>query len=252
MPEALHAVRFGTAGPEVLLIHGFCETAAIWNPWANQLTNLCVTAIDLPGFGNSPLPPEPITLETVAGTVIEYLQKQGSRPVVVGHSLGGYVALAMAEQAPELLSGLVLFHSTPYPDSADRKVNRNKAIEFVSEHGVKPFTQTLVPNLFFQKDLAAVQTARQLAETTPQTTVLAYLAAMRDRPDRSGVFKRFRGKKAVLGGVNDALIPIESLRQLAKEDPASGLEEFENIGHMGMFEAPGATAQAVARVASTF
>jgi pimeloyl-ACP methyl ester carboxylesterase len=151
----------------------------------------------------------------------------------------------MAEQSPDQLAGLVLFHSTPYPDSTERKANRSKAIEFVREHGVKPFTQTLIPNLFFQKDLPAVQTAQAIADSTPAATLLAYLAAMRDRPDRTSVFKQFRGRKLVLAGIRDAIIPVESLRQFAHEVPATGMVEFENTGHMGMFEAPVAAAQAV-------
>lgn len=246
MPESkLHVETRGEGGRDVLLLHGFCETSAVWQPWAGLLSNCRVTAIDLPGFGASPLSDLEISIETVAREVLDLVRLHQWNPLVIGHSLGGYVALAMAELAPAAMDGLVLFHSTPFPDTKDRKANRDKAIAFVAEHGVAAFTKTLIPNLFFKKELPAVEWAKEIAAATPKTTVLAYLAAMRDRPDRSAIFGDFSGKKAILAGKNDGVVPIESLRKLAKRHPNSGLSELEDVGHMGMFEAPETTAQIV-------
>jgi pimeloyl-ACP methyl ester carboxylesterase len=69
--------------------------------------------------------------------------------IVIGHSLGGYVALAMAALDEEFCKKLALFHSTVYADSDEKKANRDKVIGFVTQNGVAPFIQTFVPSLFF-------------------------------------------------------------------------------------------------------
>lgn len=246
MPDSqLHFELHGHTGPHVLLIHGFCETSAVWHPWAELLTNCRIITIDLPGFGRSPLPVAQVSMEWVAEQVLDVVHKNQWKPVVVGHSLGGYVALAMAERAPDSLNGLMLFHSTPFPDSDERKVNRDKAMAFVSEHGVEAFTRGLIPNLFFKKALPAVEQAKEMAAATAPATVLAYLAGMRNRADRSPIFTGFPQKKAILAGKNDSVVPMESLRPLAGVHPKAELFELENVGHMGMFEAPEITARIV-------
>ncbi len=251
MPEPhppLHFEIFGTNGPEVAFLHGFCETSKIWKPWIDRFPEYRVILIDLPGFGRSFLPEGHHTLEHVAFDVLHLFRKQGWRPVVVGHSLGGYVALAMAELEPKLLSGLVLFHSTPFADPADRKAGRDKAIAFVREHGVQAFTGSLIPNLFFKKDQVGVNQAREIAAQTPKQTVVKYLAAMRDRPDRSEVFAGFSGKKAIIAGKDDTLVLVDTMRNWVKTQPQVVLFEMNNAGHMGMFEAPVDTADALKKI----
>ena len=122
-------------GKPVLLIHGFCETHEIWNGFAEKLSEeFQVFAIDLPGFGESPLPETPFSIHDVAEKLLSWIDQQNIRlPFLVGHSLGGYVALSMAKQAQQKISGLCLFHSTPYPDNDDRKSNRNRVVEFVKK-----------------------------------------------------------------------------------------------------------------------
>lgn len=246
MPDSkLHVEVLEGQGPDLLLLHGFCETSAIWHPWVHRLKGFRRILVDLPGFGHSPLPSRSITLEQVARQLLEMISQLGWAPVVIGHSLGGYVALAMADLQPAWLKGLVLFHSTPFADTAERKAIRTKAIDFVQQQGTAAFTKTLIPTLFFQKNLEAERQLQHLAASTPPATICAYLTAMRDRPDRSAVFQNFTGTKAVVAGTNDSLIPIGLLRQWALENPTIGLTEVQNAGHMGMFEAPEFTSETI-------
>jgi pimeloyl-ACP methyl ester carboxylesterase len=232
-------------GPDLLLLHGFCETSQVWADWKKRLSDFRVVAPDLPGFGLAPPLPSPFTIDSVAEVLVEWIDRHRLKPLVVGHSLGGYVALAMAEKMPQRVRGVVLFHSTPYPDPDERKALRNKTLEFVRENGVAAFTRTLIPNLFHQKNLPAVAAVQRLAGQTPLQTVLDYTAAMRDRPDRSAFFLGYPGKKALIAGIQDALIPAEALRQLASLRPDIHLCELEGVGHMGMFENPAETARFV-------
>lgn len=230
-------------GPDLLLLHGFCETREVWADWKKRLDGFRVITPDLPGFGHTPPLPPPVTIEAVASALVEFINAHRLKPLLVGHSLGGYVALAVAEKIPRVARGIVLFHATPHPDSAERKAQRNKTMEFVRENGVTAFAQALIPNLFHQKDLPAAAAVRHMAEQTPLQTVLDYTLAMRDRPDRTPFFLAYGGKKALIAGEQDALITAASMRQLALRQPDIRLCLLPNVGHMGMFENPTETAR---------
>ena len=118
------------SGEPILLIHGFPFHLEIWNGFSERLSDkFKVITVDLPGFGKSAPLPSPFSLEQVANTLIGFLREKNLRKVnLVGHSLGGYVALAMIKSNPELFASLVLFHSTAYADSAEKKASRSKVV----------------------------------------------------------------------------------------------------------------------------
>lgn len=238
-------------GKPFILIHGFCETHEIWNPVFDQLAHLGeVFAIDLPGFGQSNLPPTPFSIVDISESVLRWVKKQGiDQPMVVGHSLGGYVALGMVAQQPEVLGGLCLFHSTPYPDVEERKANRNRVMAFVSEHGVDPWVDTYVPGLFLNKKHAAIPQVDVIARKTPLATLLAYTAAMRDRPSTAGAFKQFARPVLVIAGKGDTIIPVASALEFGQLPPTCKVVVVEEAGHMAMFEAPQQAVRALAEFA---
>src|ERR1043165_584251 len=133
-------------GPPLIFLHGFCETLEIWNDFTPALSEKFRTvAIDLPGFGASPSLGPGFTIDQVGDAVHAWLKKtQLSDFIVIGHSLGGYVALSLAERHGVNVKGICLFHSTVFPDSDEKKENRNKVAKFVREHGVLPYVDTFV------------------------------------------------------------------------------------------------------------
>lgn len=227
-------------GKPVLLIHGFCETHEIWNGFAENLSKTFeVFSIDLPGFGDSPLPVTPFSIQEIARKLIDWIDQENIRsPFLVGHSLGGYTSLAMAKQAQEKISGLCLFHSTPYPDNDDRKSNRNRVIEFVKKNGVDPFIDTYVPGLFYDKKHSAIPGVYKIARRTSEETLLAYTSAMRDRPSSIDFLKEFEKPLLTITGDNDSIISVESVREFGHLAKTSWVHILENTGHMGMFEQP--------------
>lgn len=197
-----------------------------------------VLAADLPGFGKSEILPRPFSIDQVADRMAVWFRElKLEQPVVVGHSLGGYVALALLARHAILLSGVVLFHSTAYADSAERKQVRNKVIAFVRENGVAPFIETFVPGLFADRNDPAVETTRVRCGKTTSEALLGYAAAMRDRPDRSATLTETSVPVLIIGGTKDTLIPIADLKELAAKAAKSRLVELEKSAHMGMFEA---------------
>ena len=237
-------------GPRILvLIHGFCENQQIWDDVAATLARKHrVLTLDLPGFGKSDSLPDGFGLNEVAAALWQWVETmQLARPVVVGHSLGGYVALAMAEQQRHALGGLVLFHSTAAADSPEKKENRNKVIDFVKRNGVDPFIDSFVPALFARPDHPAVATAEKICRATKQETLLAYTAAMRDRPERLNLLANLESPVLLLAGARDAIVPLASLQKQAETLKNGHLDELEGVGHMGMFEAPDQSCRALDR-----
>lgn len=227
-------------GIPVVLLHGFPMDRSVWNGLAEVLqTSYQVITPDLPGFGQSPLLAEGFTLETVATTLLAWLDELRLTDVVlIGHSLGGYVALAMAEQEPNRFKGLGLFHSTSYPDSDEKKESRTKTIDFIHRNGVLAFTSNFIQPLFANPDHPAIEEVRQLAIKSTTAAVVGYLQAMRDRADRETILKRFSKPVFILGGEHDKGIPASSLENQAGHCIDPHLFIIPGIAHMGMFEAP--------------
>ena len=118
----INFVSFGQGKP-LILIHGFCESKEMWITHSKELAKThIVYCIDLPGFGESPLRQDSITLEEVAVMLHDWMEENRIyHPTVIGHSLGGYVALAMAELMENDLAAIGLFHSTAFPDDEEKK-----------------------------------------------------------------------------------------------------------------------------------
>lgn len=228
-------------GKPLVLLHGFLENHQIWDAFAEDLTTKrTVIAFDLPGFGQSPLVAKsPFTLAEVAAEINQCLREITTEKVdLIGHSLGGYVALAMVEQSPHVFSSFGLFHSTAYADSSEKKEARAKTIDFIQRNGALAFTSNFVPPLFANPAHDAVSFVKDLAIQTDQATVIHYLGAMRDRPDRTNVLQTFEGPVLFMAGSKDTVIQPDTLKSQAKIPKNAVLKIFEGIGHMGMFEAP--------------
>lgn len=227
------------SGLPVILIHGFCETHEIWGSLSAELSNRYrVLCIDLPGFGSSDLPLTPSSLNVIAEKIINLLDRLTiTQAVAIGHSLGGYVTLAMVEKSPALFCGFGLFHSTAYADSDEKKLSRNKVIEFVSTHGVSPFIQSFIPPLFFHQDNPSIKRATAIGLQTKPETLIAYTAAMRDREDRTDVLKHFKKPILFIAGENDTVISVDAVKNQAKICHYPSLSILQQVAHMGMFEA---------------
>ena len=245
---ALHFQGTGTGHP-VILIHGYCETLDIWRDFVPLLTHhLDVTTLDLPGFGKSPALQQPFTVDEVADTIADFVRSQhfSEKPLPIGHSLGGYVVLSLLARYPHLFSGAGLFHSTAFADSEEKKANRNKAIEFVNRNGARHFIDSLIPNLFADKNrIDQVQRALDIGYQTPDSTVTGYAAAMRDRPDRSGLLAELSANVLIIAGRQDTVVPEAVSLQMAGLAKNAVFEGLSGVGHMGMLEAPEACARAI-------
>lgn len=229
-------------GNPIVFIHGFCETQEIWTDFRQIFnTNFLTISVDLPGFGlSAPLEKEcsiPAMAQCLKNT-IDHLQLE--KIVLVGHSLGGYVALSFAELFPENVAGICLFHSTAFEDTPEKKENRNKTIEYIKKHGVEAFCNPFVPGLFFHKRRSLlkneIENVLGIAKKTAISVVIETTLAMRDRKDQTALLQNLKIPVCFIVGKEDSAVPLErSFAQchLAAESHVLFLAE---TGHMGMFE----------------
>ncbi len=225
------------SGPPLVFLHGFCETHEIWNAFVKPLsTQFRIVMIDLPGFGRSEILPTPFTIDDVGDSVANWLiENKILKSILIGHSLGGYVTLSVAERHSQLLEGFSLFHSIAFEDTLEKRENRNKVIEFVRKNGVQPFIESFVPGLFFDKSSPSILHVEKIASQTKAETLVGYSIAMRDRPDRSSALKSSI-PKLLLAGTEDALIPLDVSLKMARMSENSSFFELKNTAHMGFFE----------------
>ena len=227
-------------GPALLFLHGFCETGEMWRHFADSLsTQYRVVCPDLPGFGNSPLSDSIQSLEEVAERLEHFLDDQHiQHPIVLGHSLGGYVALALLERMGDRIQAIGLLHSTAFADDLEKKEMRNRTLTFLKKHGAAKFVTSFVPQLF--PDHRRIELAEAMAQAIEDGKrsslegLLAYTVAMRDRKDRLRVLQQFAGPKLLLAGTLDGSVKIESSR--AQQEAYTHYIELEGVGHLGMVE----------------
>lgn len=228
-------------GPTVILIHGFPFSHQIWTEFAEKLSDtLQVVSIDLPGFGKSQGLPEGFSIEDAARRLLEWIRKRGYRaPVIVGHSLGGYVALAMAELDKDALGGICLFHSTALADSAEKKQSRDKVLEFIDKQGVQAFTSNFIGPLYADPQHSSITKVKNIAVQSTRESVVGYTKAMRNRKDRTAVLTTFDKPILFLAGEKDQGIPPETIRKQAALNQNAEAVILPEVAHMGMFEAEG-------------
>ena len=132
-------------GPAVILVHGFGEDGNIWKNQEEILSEKYTLILpDIPGSGGqSDLLSEkdhPVQISDYAESIKEIIDEEKLESfILIGHSMGGYIALAFAEKYPGILKALGLFHSSAFADSEEKKATRTKAIEFIHEHGSEAF-----------------------------------------------------------------------------------------------------------------
>ncbi len=229
-------------GQAIVFLHGFCEDRSMWTDFTDDfLTDYQLIFIDLPGFGDSEVI-ENCSIKKMASiiyAVIESLKIEAF--FLVGHSMGGYVSLAFAEEYSSTLRGLILFHSHPFEDAKEKRQNRQKGIDFVNRMGTTLYIKQLIPALFTpsfaRSNTIILEKLTYNAIQYPTAGITNALAAMRDRPDRSNVLKTISCPvQFIIGKEDQAVTFAQSLDQTFLPKIAN-IQILEKVGHMGMFEA---------------
>jgi pimeloyl-ACP methyl ester carboxylesterase len=240
----LHYRKVGV-GAATLLIHGFGEDGNVFNQAIKYLPEQGTLLIpDLPGSGESEVWPtaEP-SLNDFALALNAILEKEGIENCrVMGHSMGGYIALAFAEQFPEKMVALGLLHSTAYADSAERIQKRKQAIDFIEREGAAAFLRISLPGLFGpafrEQEKAAIDSLLTSMKQVSGSTLIQYYRAMMQRPDRSKLLEATPYPVMFIIGDEDEIVKASDTLQLANITANAYIHVLNNVGHMSMLEAP--------------
>lgn len=240
----VHYEDTGNGFPLVFL-HGLCEDGLIWENFVSGFEKTFrILRPDFPGCGQSSLTVDPLsfTINDYADAVFEILKKEGLKEcAVIGHSMGGYSALALAEKYPDFLKGMCLFHSSAFADDDNKKAERQKVTDFIARNGSGDFIKQLFKNNFsenfYQNNLSLVNELIERAKKFPREGAMASMQAMKNRPERLAVLREAKFPVQFIIGKKDKAIPLErSLRECHLPGVSSVLI-LDDAAHMGFFEA---------------
>ena len=226
-------------GSAIVLLHGFLENQTMWQDLVPELSKKYrIITIDLLGHGGTECIGYVHCMEDNAAMVRAVLSILRIRKAVfVGHSMGGYVALAFAEMYPEKVRGLVLQNSTAKADSEERKSNRDRAIKAVKKE-YTTFVRLSITNLFSEENrekmIAEIEKVKIEALKTPLQGIVASLEGMKIRKDRETLLRSATFPMLLILGKKDGVLNYEdNLKQI--ENTTVKLVTFPDI-HMSPIE----------------
>jgi pimeloyl-ACP methyl ester carboxylesterase len=238
-------------GTPVVLLHGYGEDSQIWENQITFLSAHCFLIVpDLPGSGKSTITSKGweqwlpnMSIELLAQSVNELLIAENlTSCILLGHSMGGYISLAFAQLFPSKLIGLGLVHSTAYADSDEKKIVRQKSIQFLEENGGYTFFKASMPNLFGKKfkatHPAVIEELIEQSKAFETSVLVAYTRAMMQRTNKTAVLASALFPVLFVAGPEDIAAPLTDIQAQATVAIKSYLEVIEGVGHMGMLEAP--------------
>ena len=234
-------------GKGVVLLHGFGEDHRIWKYQFEKLKeNFFVIAPDLPGSGKSEMIERSITIGDYAEVVKAIVTAENNKNnqlslfTFIGHSMGGYIAIAFAEKYPELLNAFGFFHSSAYADDEQKKETRRKGIDFIRNNGAAAFLKITIPNLFWDKtkkeNAGIVEDLINLSKDFSAESLIQYYQAMIQRPDRTSTLQFFSKPVLFLIGKNDTAVPLPVSLTQCYLPSVSHIHILQSSGHMGMWE----------------
>jgi len=235
-------------GTPLVLLHGFPLDHHLWDEVVPLLEDrFDIILPDLRGFGESTTVDSPYSMDDYASDIAGLLNQLNiQKAAVVGHSMGGYIALAFARLYPERVSGLGLVSSQLLGDSQERKEGRYKSAADVSENGIGSVVATMTPKFSSDEKLQAF--ARTSMERQQPSAYVGALKAMAERIDSTPLLASLKIPVVVIHGDADALIPIDRAREVRDSLPEARLIEIHDAGHMPMLEAVNETAEALRRL----
>lgn len=235
----------------VVLLHGYLESMIVWDEFVDLLKDkVRVVTLDLPGHGISNVIGEVHTMEYLAKCVGDAMAALGiERYSMVGHSMGGYVSLAMLDDYRDHLDNIILLSSTTSADSQEKCDRRRREIELIKA-GKKNTLARLVPHAGFAPENVKrlqdyIEDISELILMTEDEGVISILGGMIERQSRGDMLRESGIPHLFIFGRHDYYIPEEVAEEMIAEDPTAEVVWLEHSGHMGFMEEPELCANAI-------
>ena len=242
--------------PPLILIHGYPFDHTLWKEVVSALPrDLAVITPDLPGFGDDPVATAEPSLDVMADALFTLLNlRQLERAVLVGMSMGGYVALSFAERHRERMAGLALLSTQAAADTPEARRSRREMITTLAKRGAGAATEAMAAKLFSpHHPPEQLKVWRSLADTSAEKAGVAGLSwaleAMAQRPERLELLKTITLPVSVVHGMDDQLLSVERAKEMAALLPNSSLTLIPGCGHCTPLEAPDRVAQELVKLA---
>ena len=232
-------------GDPILFLHSFGHNKNLWFP---QLTHFAecgyrVVAPDMPGHGDSSFDADAHTVDVIGGLYGEFLDQLGiEAAIVVGISIGGYIALRMWARRPEQISALVMICSKAEADSEEIKERRRAQIANIQTNGLENFVTTGAPKRVAPRTAAekpwVVDWIKMMNLTVSAEANAATLEAMAVKEDDTETLRTIDVPALILSGSDDIFIPKESPYNLESGIKNSVHHVIEDAGHVASLENP--------------
>jgi len=232
-------------GLPVTFLHGFPHNRSLWAPQLGGLAAPCrAIALDLRGFGESTVAP-PYSMDRYADDVALLLESLGVQSsVVVGLSMGGYVALALWRRHPELLRAIILADTRAGADDEQGRANRRGMIALAREKGAGAVADRMIAGMVGkttrEKNPDLVEAMHRMMSLADVEGIAGALQAMSERPDSTPTLATIAVPTLVIVGEEDALTPVKDARALHAGIAGSRLEVITGAGHVSNLERPAA------------
>jgi len=231
-------------GIPLLFVHGFPFARGIWSRQVAAFkANHRVLAPDLRGFGESQGTPGKVAMRTYADDLYALLQGLHAPPaILVGHSMGGYIAMAFANAYPEALRGLVLVGTKAGPDVPEVAEARRELAARVQTEGTSAVVSAMASKMLSARNHVAdlAKSGKAMMGVAKPEGVISALLGMADRPDAGPWLKDVEARTLVMSGAMDDVIPPSEAGALMMAFPSAQLRLIPNAGHLVAYEQPDA------------
>lgn len=231
-----------TKNKAFLLLHGFLENSDLWSSLSEDLhrdfSDFEILTPNLPGHSiNSDSLRDKKSLADIAFTLKQDLQLQHYAELcIIGHSMGGYIALELADFKDLNLNYVVLLNSNFWPDSVQKRLDRDRVIQVI-KHNVGLFTRDAFTNLFYDAHLFQEEIAllNGNASKMDAATLIAYTEMLRDRPSYVSLAASINNRLLCIQGEYDRATKSEEMIAHCIENRVK-MELVTKTGHMSLLE----------------
>ena len=228
----------------VVLIHGFPFNKEMWNPQIDVLKkDYFVIAYDVRGHGQSDVGNGQYTIEYCVDDLIGLLDTlKITKVVLVGLSMGGYIALRATERNPDRIKGLVLCDTKSESDNNEAKIRRAQQAKSVKIYGSQKFANTFIPTIVCENTLKRkpeiVKFIHTMIDDNSTIAVAGMLIALAARTDTTSSLNKINVPTLLIVGEHDALTTTSGMTSMKEKIPNSDMHEISNAAHISNLENP--------------